>query len=355
MQTVFCISLFSILISCERESNDPNDLQDDERIVHVPSTFLTIQAGIDAANNGDTVLVEPGIYKENIDFQGKNIVVGSLFLTTGDTSTIRQTIINGNQSGSVVSFKSGENSKSVLIGFLIRNGNGTYKSDPIGLDMYGYYGGGIYCENSNPTLSFLIITNNTTVFESGFYIDFGGGIFCDNSSPIISSMRIYNNTSSVGGGIYCINGSSPKIGNVLIYENRSREAGGGVACGYFSNPYIINSTIVGNYSGLITGGLYCDRNSNPIVMNSILWNNIPSEIDEYTMGIVSVTYSNIYGGREGEGNINENPIFVNAQSDNFHFQFGSPCIDAGNPLSEFTDWDGSRNDMGAYGGPEGDW
>ena len=92
--------------------------------------FETIQAGINAASDGDTVLVQPGTYVENINFNGKNIVVGSLTLTTGDTSYVSSTIIDGNQSGSVVTFNSGENSNSVLTGFTITNGNGTYGTWP---------------------------------------------------------------------------------------------------------------------------------------------------------------------------------------------------------------------------------
>ena len=93
--------------------------------INVPADQATIQAGIDAAVDGDTVLVQPGTYVENINFSGKNIVVGSLYLTTQDTSYISQTVIDGNQSGSVVTFESGENSSSKLSGFTIQNGYGT--------------------------------------------------------------------------------------------------------------------------------------------------------------------------------------------------------------------------------------
>ena len=74
--------------------------------LNVPADYSTIQSAIDAAVNGDTILVQPGTYVENINFNGKNIIVASLFLTTADTSYIYQTIIDGNQTGRVVIFDS---------------------------------------------------------------------------------------------------------------------------------------------------------------------------------------------------------------------------------------------------------
>ena len=92
--------------------------------IHVPGDQPTIQAGIDAAVNGDTVLVAPGTYVEYIDFKGKAITVTS---ELGPDVTV----IDGNQAGRVVTFNSGEGLDSVLEGFTITNG-------------YAGYGAGIY-------------------------------------------------------------------------------------------------------------------------------------------------------------------------------------------------------------------
>jgi len=94
------------------------------------SPFKTIQYAIEHANtsSGDTILVAVGTYAENINFKGKDIIIGSLTLTTGDKSYVSQTIIDGGSSdsdnASVVTFSSGETSAAKLVGFTLQNGNG---------------------------------------------------------------------------------------------------------------------------------------------------------------------------------------------------------------------------------------
>ena len=84
-------------------------------IINIPGDYPTIQEGINASSDGDTVLVQPGTYVENINFNGHNIVLGSLFLTTGDTTYIAETMIDGDSSGPVVTFESVEDSTSIII------------------------------------------------------------------------------------------------------------------------------------------------------------------------------------------------------------------------------------------------
>ncbi|MCK4357348.1 MAG: T9SS type A sorting domain-containing protein [Candidatus Cloacimonetes bacterium] len=183
-------------------------------IINVPDDQPTIQAGINAATNGDTVLVQPGTYVENINFNGKCITVASLFLTTGDTTYVSQTIIDGDQNGSVVTFENGEDFTAILTGFTITNGCASL-------------GGGICCfYYSSPSLENVTITGNSAIST---YSE-GGGIYCSYSSPSLENVTITGNFADYGGGICCDNNSSQSLVNVTITGNSASYDGGGIYC-----------------------------------------------------------------------------------------------------------------------------
>ena len=139
----------------------------DAAIIYVPDDYPTIQGAIDAAVNGDAIIVRAGTYVENIDFVGKAINLKS-------QSGPDDTIIDGNQAGSVVTFQNGEVLDSVLDGFTVKNGASSS-------------GGGIHCYFSSPTVMNNTISENTDIFLVGE----GGGLYCDNSSPIINGYPLY--------------------------------------------------------------------------------------------------------------------------------------------------------------------
>lgn len=156
--------------------------------------FTTIQAGINASADADTVLVYPGTYVENINYNGKNITVTSLFLTTNDENYITQTIIDGNANGTTVSIVNGEDETTLLCGFTIQNGSGTYYQP-------SYIGGGIYLLNSSPVIRKCKIINNVA--------QAGGGIYIKYSHPTFKGLTITNNHGySAGGGIYITHDST---------------------------------------------------------------------------------------------------------------------------------------------------
>ena len=249
-------------------------------IINVPVDQPTIQEGIDASTQGDTVLVQPGTYYENLNFNGKAITLGSLFYTTQDTSYISQTIIDGNQNDIVVTFNSGEDSTSVLTGFTIINGNAYYpyggggiycnSSSPCLLNVTitdnsaEYYGGGIYCNSSNPSLTNVTITDNQAKY--------GGGIYCKLSNSSLTNVTITGNSAEYsGGGIYCSLYSTISLTNVTITDNSSK-IGGGVCC-YYSNPSFTNVMLADNSAENYGGGIYCES-SNPSFTNVKIANNV---------------------------------------------------------------------------------
>jgi hypothetical protein len=108
------------------------------KTIHVPANQPTIQAGINAAADGDTVLVAAGTYYEQINFSGKNIIVRS-------ASGRSLTILDGSQqAGPVVRFVNGETGRALLRGFTIQGGS---------VCCTTYEGGGIEVVNSSPTIS----------------------------------------------------------------------------------------------------------------------------------------------------------------------------------------------------------
>jgi hypothetical protein len=121
----------------------------------VPGDYPAIQQAIQASNNGDVVVVGPGTYFETINFLGKNITVTGT--DPNDPDVVAATIINGSRKGSVVTFDTGETSEAVLTGFTITGGYGTAVSE---IGSYIFWGAGVFCFGSSPTIRSNIITDN---------------------------------------------------------------------------------------------------------------------------------------------------------------------------------------------------
>ncbi len=287
---------------------------------HVPSGYATIQAAINACNNGDVVIVAPGTYtgtgNRDIDFLGKAITVRST--DPNDPNIIAATIIDCNSTvanphrGFI--FAGGEDANSILSGFTITNA------------YYTGHGGGIYCNGSGPAISYCTISNCVANNPNNMYYEHGGGIYGTGSNPIVSHCTITQNLANVGGAIYCTYQSNLTIDNCIIADNTASYAGGGIGF-YDSGATISHCTIAGN-SASEDGGIHGSYNGYILIDHCILWGNSNGQISG---NHVTVSYCDVEGGYAGTGNINSDPFFLNPAGGDYHISSSSPCIDAGDP------------------------
>jgi hypothetical protein len=360
-----------------------------DTVIEVPAEAPTIQAAIDAAVDGDTVLVTPGTFFETIDFHGKAITVRS---AEGPDVTV----IDARGAGSVVSFRSGEPRAAVLSGFTIRGG------------FNAYSGGGIYIGSSSPTIRDNVITENHSCTGVGVYSSFGSplilgnkitrnsvtgctggwgiGVYIGgNSAAEIVGNEISNNTGSAasGGGVALFAaGAAVVTGNVITGNTTSGPAGcgwgGGIISANFSEAKIINNLVVGN-SACSGGGVYWmgSTGSTVFVNNTVAdneasasWpgvyvsgfdsrnqvqNNIitaKSGAAFYCQNAASVSSPVLrandvfsaqgaaYGGTCADqtgvdGNISADPRFIDARAGDYRVGMSSPVVDAGNDAAPY--------------------
>jgi hypothetical protein len=315
-------------------------------IINVPDDQATIQGGIDAAEDGDTVLVQPGEYAENVDIGIKSIIL------LGNPDNPDEVVIDGGQNGSVIIIGSYQRNQSqqVVSGFTITNG------------LADWGAGGVYCMQCSPTLTHLVINNNSAG-------NFGGGISLSANRPAtISDVQILNNSAAAtGGGISIWDGTTVILDRVLIAHNGAPFGGGIYLAATMQELNLIGCTIVDNTSDNEYGGLWLQVDGDETRFyfdNTIVWNNVGIDIciplaGEDYFANTDFEYCLIDGGQEGihktargeliwgEGNIDADPLFADPDSGDFHLTAESPCIDAGDPDSPF-DPDSTRADMGAF-------
>lgn len=241
--------------------------------VLVPSDDWSIQTAVDSARDGDTIIVAPGVYRENIDFKGKEIILRSQ--DPDDREVVEATIIQAKDPRPTVSFMNGETSYVMLEGFTIRNGLGSRaihieaSSPTISNNIIkDSTGGGIFCGNGCSSL----ITGN--VIESNASDNVGGGIECYLSSPLIENNILSANKADSGAGIFAWF-SSPSILNNTITKNEITNrsgSGGGIGLDHFSIATVKHNIIRGNRAGNTGGGIYIDSSS-PLIDSNIIVEN----------------------------------------------------------------------------------
>jgi hypothetical protein len=272
--------------------------------IHVPANYGKIQLAINAASDGDIVLVADGTYTDpgnkDIDFKGKQIVVQS-------ENGPKHCIIDCKNNGRGFNFDSGELEDSVVSGFTITNGRTEDE------------GGAIRCINSSPMIKDCIMADNHVTG---------------------------NSNNSHGGAIYLGPGACPIITNCVIIRNTSNYYGGGIYS-YNARPVITNCTITRNIA-IDGGALYCRFKPAPTLTNCILWGNTPNEVAK-DLGTEppKITYSVVQGGHKGTGNVNVVPEFVSS-GDYYHLTKDSPCINRGTSTgAPEKDIDGDPRPQGA--------
>jgi len=228
--------------------------------INVPANQPTIQAGINAAKNGDSVLVAPGTYFENINFMGKSINVKS-------SGGAKVTIIDGGNVNSVVTFNTGEGLKSLLKGFTIQHGNAPLQ------------GGGIYISNASPTITGNVITRNTACAD-------GGGISLTASAALVQGNTISYNFSSpctgpFGSGISVggatATGGPQIIGNV-IENNTTNADGAGIELNDAGSTTLKNNIIRNNVVTFGSGGgIWIVNGTNVVLLQNLIYNNTASQ------------------------------------------------------------------------------
>jgi len=292
--------------------------------------YTTIQSAIDDANHGDIIVVEPGIYYETIDFLGKAVTVRSN--DPNDPNIVEDTIIDANNPvdpnfGSAVIFRSGETNASILEGFTIQNGTGSWIL--VSWEYNGLHwnrcGGGVLCYNmSAPTIRNNTFNNNSAGQGGGIYI-YGDPVNPNNPenpgihiSPVVKNNIFINNTAiqehgfeppdtvypendhGDGGAFVGFQGVDAIIKNNLFEENIADLYGGamhlrqwchgiiqdnhitdnestlgaGLHITYFSSPLISDNLIESNQAGSLGGGgIYIYNRSEPnVIKNTIRYN-----------------------------------------------------------------------------------
>lgn len=204
------------------------------------------------------------------------------------------------------------------------------------------FGGAVYLAVAS---DFVLDGNMVRRNRSG---SFGGGVFAFGSQGLITDNRMTGNASKFGGAVAIRDGVVSMLDN-LVRDNQAKDGGGLHVDGAAEQTVIANNWLVSNAAKVRGGGAYIGavpfftantvagnasvsgggiyvHGCAPIVTNCILWGNLGDEV----LGEATVSYSNVWGGADGPGNIDTNPRFADGHNGDFHLSAVSPCIDAGN-------------------------
>ncbi len=209
-------------------------------------------------------------------------------------------------------------------------------------------GGGIMGITSGFTLKESVVSNNYAISNGGG-IRASGPVYEGLEPPIIEDCIVTGNeTADESGGILLYNG---QVKRTVVFDNHAATYTGGVGVQAFAT--LTNVTIVGN-TATQGGGIEAWGSAHPEVVNSIIWDNTPTAVSLFGSGQIDITYSDIDGGWDGEGNIDDDPLFTDASSGDYTITEESPCKDTGiadtdgDGEDDINDYNGTAPDMGAF-------
>jgi hypothetical protein len=279
--------------------------------------FLTIQDAIWGAEELDVVQVCPGLYYERIDFRGKSITVRS---AEGPAVTI----LDGQQGGATVVMKRYEPPETVLEGFTIRGGSGE-----------AGHGAGVFIEWGSPVVRYNIVTGNQSMI--------GAGVYARNAGPTVHNNIITANHAEEGGGGFVCTACRGSLRFNTIYNNTSRE---GPVMEYFWGAADIIGNILVAEEGTTDAAVRVTQVREDVIP-TIAWNLLWPD----TMPWVPSVWEGEFPG--GEDWLIADPKLADPDGGDWSLLPSSPAVDAGPP--DETDPDGTRADLGAFGGPDGSW
>jgi parallel beta-helix repeat protein len=282
--------------------------------IYVPTDYIDIQPAINNAGVNDTIVVENGIYDENLVIAGKHVILISLYALTDDPVDIVNTIIDGNGVARVIDI---DRARGKIQGFTIMNG-------------FPDFGSGIRIWNSpeDSDVDSMIIRDNFIKQNPA------GGIFAWQSrAEIYDNWFSNNHSSAAGGGIMCYDFDSSIVSGNVFIDNTAQTTGAAIACQATSYNYIVNNTMVNNTADLAGGGINVATSSVAFIENNIVVQNSGGGIDRGS-ATVYLSCNDVWGNYNGDnytnctagpGDFSEDPEFCNITSNNIWLYNTSPC------------------------------
>lgn len=299
--------------------------------LRVPEDFATIQAALTAAVSGDRVVVGPGVFAENLNFQGKNV---SLESVSGPSATVIQPA-----GGTVVTIGPG----GAVIGFTIAGGN-------------AFFGSGLVAQGAGTRIALNIFQDNQALVGSG-----GAAIYGNNASPLIERNLFRRNgcdTQYTAGVVTFVNTSSPVVASNVFHDNPCQAVN--LVLPETASPRVVNNTLVANRVGIRlyrqvptagqvyrnnivagnTTGVQADGGTeadNPVWQHNLVFGN-------------GANYAGLQNQTGTQGNLGSDPQFRNAAAFDYRLAAGSPAIDTGTALgAPASDFDGATRPLDGNG------